>query len=113
MTQLLTMKLNRTTGLGTLTLGQQTLRCGGKPGFDYPADTTINASDRKGTVKSREYDATMPYAVLWIGQRGVYFHEWPNLEASSGCIHLLPGDAQTFYEQWITRKTRIVFSWTN
>jgi hypothetical protein len=67
MTQLLIMKLNRKTGLGTLTLGKKTIQWCGKSDFSYPADTTINPSDRKGTVKSLEYNATMPYAVLWIG----------------------------------------------
>eukprot|EP01038_Epipyxis_sp_PR26KG_P008055 gene8055-10913_t len=106
------IKLNRTTGLGTLEcVGGETFYCGGMSNFPYPSDTTISISDKKGTVYSREFSgAEMPYAVLWIGQRGVYIHEWPNLELSHGCIHLLPGDAKSVYD-WISGSTRIVFTW--
>jgi lipoprotein-anchoring transpeptidase ErfK/SrfK len=112
------LKLDRTTGLGTLEcVGGSTLKCGGQPGFAYPADTTIQATDKKGDVYSREYvnaagqPALMKYSILWIGQRGVYFHSYPTLSGSHGCIHLLEDDAITFYN-WVTGRTRIVFQWT-
>ena len=54
----------------------------------------------------------MNWSVLWIGQKGIYFHEWPQLEGSAGCIHLLKGDAKKFYDSIKKGKTRIVFSWT-
>ena len=112
MTQRINIKLDRNTGLGTLEcIGGKTFQCGGMPGFGYPADSTIQASDKKGTVYSQEFsNAEMPYSVLWIGQRGVYIHQWPNLDLSHGCIHLLNGDAKSFYN-WYIGPARIVFSW--
>ena len=54
----------------------------------------------------------MNWSVLQIGQKGIYFHEWTQLEGSAGCIHLLKGDAKKFYDSIKKEKTRIVFSWT-
>jgi hypothetical protein len=112
------LRLNRTTGLGTLEcVGGSTFKCGGMPGFAYPADATIQATDKKGDVRSREYvndlgePSLMKWSVLWIGQRGVYFHGYPTLGGSHGCIHLLEADARRFYD-WIKGRTRIVFQWT-
>jgi lipoprotein-anchoring transpeptidase ErfK/SrfK len=113
------LKLNQKTGIGTLEcVGGSTYSCGGMPGFAYPADTTINASDKKGDVYSREYvdqygnPALMKWSVLWIGQRGVYFHSYGQLADSHGCIHLLASDAENFYN-WVKNGTRIVFQWTS
>jgi hypothetical protein len=111
------LKLSRTTGLGTLEcVGGKTYNCGGKAGFAYPADTTIGTKDKKGDVYSSEYTdgrgnrSLMKWSVLWIGQRGVYFHGYGTLEDSHGCIHLSNDDAQSFYN-WVKDNTRIVFSW--
>ena len=106
----ITLKLNKNTGLGTLEYNGKTYNCGGKVGFNYPTDTTLSGY-KEECHHSREYDCDMNYAVLWIGQKGVYIHEWSCLEYSSGCIHLLEGDAKEFYDS-ITGKTRLVFSWT-
>jgi lipoprotein-anchoring transpeptidase ErfK/SrfK len=113
MPQRINIKLSKKTGIGTLEcVGGEIFQCGGMVGFPYPADSTITTTDKKGTVYSREFsNAEMPWAILWIGQRGVYIHEWPNLELSHGCIHLLGEDAAAFYE-WVEETTRIVFTWT-
>lgn len=74
MSQRINIRLNAETGLGTLEcVGGSTYNCGGMAYFAYPSDSTIQASDKKGTVYSQEFsNAEMPFAVLWIGQRGVY-----------------------------------------
>jgi len=106
----ITIKLSKDTGLGTLEFNGKVYNCGGKKGFNYPADSTIDGYKEKCHY-SREYNnVPMNYSVLWIGQRGVYIHEWACLEYSSGCIHLLKGDAKEFYDS-ITGKTRILFEW--
>ena len=53
----------------------------------------------------------MYYAVLWDGTYGTYFHQASQLSGSAGCIHLLPGDAEDFYDD-VKGKTRVVFEWT-
>lgn len=116
-TQKIKICLNKTTGLGTLEcVGGNTYNCGGDITFKYPEDTTIQPSDKKGTVYSGEFvDSNnnpfeMKFSILWIGQKGVYIHEMGQLEGSHGCIHLLPGDAESVYN-WVQRKTRILFKW--
>jgi lipoprotein-anchoring transpeptidase ErfK/SrfK len=106
--------LSRDTGIGTLQcVGGASYNCGGMVNFPYPEDSTINVSDKKGTVYSQEFNgAEMPYSILWIGQRGVYIHQWPNLELSHGCIHLVGQDAISVYN-WVNDKTRIVFNWVD
>jgi hypothetical protein len=92
------------------------LQCSGLKGFPYPADSTVQVSDKKGTVLSREFESrpgvpsVMPHSILWIGQRGVYIHGYPMLEDSHGCIHLLLGDAPEVFE-WVDTATRILFKW--
>jgi lipoprotein-anchoring transpeptidase ErfK/SrfK len=106
----MTLTLDAKTGLGDLVCeGGPTVRAGGRVGFPYPADSTIDGTKER-VHRSREFSVDMPWAVLWIGQRGVYFHEWPGLEHSMGCIHLLPGDAERVYN-WISGRTRVVFHW--
>ena len=39
-------------------------------------------------------------AVLWDGTTGTYFHEWETIEGSAGCIHLLEGDDEDFYNSY-------------
>ena len=112
MVKRINITLSQTTGLGTLQcVGGSSYACGGMVGFAYPADTTVQVADKKGTVHSQEFNnAEMPYSVLWIGQRGVYIHEWPNLEMSHGCIHLLSPNVASVYN-WIDQATRIVLAW--
>ena len=108
----ITLKLSKTTGLGKLSFNGKEYNCGGKVGFAYPADTTLSGH-KELCHKSREYNnVEMKYSVLWIGQKGVYFHEWSCLENSSGCIHLLAPDAKEFYDS-INGGERVVFSWTD
>jgi lipoprotein-anchoring transpeptidase ErfK/SrfK len=71
---------------------------------EIPTDLTITEADKKGTVHSRALNnsatgqpAEMPYAILIWRQKGIYIHEWPQLPASHGCIHVLPGDAKKVY----------------
>ena len=120
---LITIKLDKKTGLGTLTRSGITYNCGGKPGFPYPPDTTLSQDyfvkkplHESGEYVQRNKDGTtspfpMKWSVLWIGQRGVWIHEMAQLPGSSGCIHLLPGDAKAFYDA-VQPGDRIVFSWT-
>jgi lipoprotein-anchoring transpeptidase ErfK/SrfK len=98
------------TGLGTF-------QCLGKPGVKYPADLTITAADKKGTHHSQEFNVDMPHAILIMGDRGIYIHEWPgpatiagNGGPSAGCIHLSPTDAPKVYT-WVTGRTRITISY--
>ena len=113
----ITLKLSKSTGLGTLTFKNKTYNCGGLSTFNYPSDTTIDGYKEethisKEFVNDRGEPSVMPYSVLWIGQKGVYFHEYPTLEGSHGCIHLLSGDAKNFYDD-VTGKARVLFSWKN
>lgn len=117
MVKRINIQLNSGTGIGTLTcVGGGTFNCGGRPGFNYPADTTVSANTKERTHYSQEFvddqerPSEMPYSILWIGQRGVFIHEWPQLGGSKGCIHLLPGAAKTVYD-WVDQNTRIIFTW--
>ena len=109
------LKLKRSTGLGTMEcVDHATFNCGGKVGTAYPADSTIDPMGTGG--KNANYvnggGISMPYSVLWIGQRGIYFHEWKTLPGIAGCIHLLHDDAVSFYN-WADQKIRVVFEWTD
>ena len=113
MVKLARMALDSQTGLGTLACsGLGTFECGGRPGFGYDSypDTTLSPSLKYRTRHSQEYNVDMQWAVLWIGQRGVYIHAWPNLSGSAGCIHLNEDDAETFFN-WVDQPTRLLFSW--
>jgi lipoprotein-anchoring transpeptidase ErfK/SrfK len=94
-------------------MGFRTFNYGGRADFPYEnySDTTLSPAQKRQVVHSGEYDVDLPWAVLWIGQRGIYFHEWPQLPGSAGCIHLLSGDAKAFYD-WLDQPTRLLFSWT-
>lgn len=104
------LKLSSEDGIGTLSFNGEEYECGGNPDFDYPNDSTISGY-KEYCHHSREYDVDMYYAVLWDGTYGTYFHEADSLSGSAGCIHLLEGDAKSFYDD-ITGKTRVVFEWT-
>jgi hypothetical protein len=123
------------TGEGTLDYGGTKVKCLGKPGLQYPLDSTIyniegvqNEGDYKNAYKfklwvSSEFnDPTdnQPYRMHWavklIGQKGIFVHEGGDTlagnsnEPSQGCVHLGPGNAEKFYN-WITDKTRIQISY--
>ena len=116
----ITIKLSKVSGLGTIEYKGKVYKCGGMVGFQYPADSTIDPTlkghkeelhiSKEFTRPEYNHIVKMPYSILWIGQKGVYIHEWPNLELSHGCIHLLKGDAKEFYDS-VTEKTRVVFEW--
>jgi hypothetical protein len=116
MVKRINLSLSARTGRGKLVcVGGPTVDCGGVPGFAYPADSTVQGRlgvDKFLSKESGEFPgAIMNYAILWIGQRGVYFHEWGTLDANVGCVHILPGDAKLVFE-WVDGPTRIVLTWT-
>ena len=108
------MKIDfRENGEGTLEcVGAKSFRCLGKPGLQYPEDSTIDPAKRDTKVRqyySKRYSCppndneqgqcSMPYALLLWGRYGIYIHEWPNPATISGnngpthgCIHLEKGD---------------------
>ncbi len=100
-------------GLGTLSIGGKTFSCGGKAGMKYPSDLTIDPAvpgTKQELHLSREFgNARMPWAILIVGQRGIDIHEWPCLGNSSGCIHLLKGDAKEVYDAF-SEKTRVLIA---
>ena len=105
----ITLKLRASDGIGTLSFNGKTYNCGGKVGFPYPKDSTLDGY-KEVVHHSKQYNCDMKYSVLWIGQKGVYIHEWPCLKYSSGCIHLLAPDAKEFFDS-ISGKTRLLFQW--
>ena len=105
------LKLNQDDGIGTLSFNGTEYECGGDPDFDYPSDSTISGY-KEFCHHSREYDVDMYYAVLWDGTYGTYFHQASELSGSAGCIHLLEGDAESFYND-VNGKARVLFEWTD
>lgn len=112
----------RDDGTGTLTCvgraGQSEFPCGAQAGRKYPKDVTLQAKegvqgqcadcDKFRLWRSAEFNnAEMPWAIKIWGQVGIFIHEWPTLAGSSGCVHLLPGDAQAVYE-WVDGRTRVL-----
>lgn len=107
----ITLKLSKEDGIGTLSFNGKEYECGGNTSFDYPFDSTISGY-KEYCHHSGEYDVDMYYAVLWDGTYGTYFHEASSLYGSAGCIHLLEGDAESFYND-VSGRTRVVFEWTD
>lgn len=102
--------------LGVLTFNGVSAPCLGKYGFPYPADNTIGVKCKgqghNGSVHSKEFNCDLPWAVLLIGQRGVYLHEDVTSGDLShgnthGCINLLAADAQSVYKA-ITGNVRVL-----
>jgi L,D-transpeptidase catalytic domain len=118
-------------GEGTLDYGGTKVKCLGKPGLQYPADSTIyniegiqNEGDYKNAYKFKLWISgefidpidKQPYRMHWavklIGQLGIFFHQGPDSLVdngnvpSQGCVHLAAPNARNFYD-WITDKTRI------
>ena len=106
----ITLQLSQEDGIGTLHFNGEEYECGGNSSFDYPEDSTISGY-KEYCHYSRENDFVMHYAVLWDGTYGTYFHEADSLYGSAGCIHLLEGDAKSFYDD-INGKARVIFEWT-
>lgn len=104
------IELDSCTGIGSLTFNGKTYSCGGDPEYDYPEDSTI-FGDKYPKKYSSEYGVYMHYAVLWDGTSGTYFHLADELTGSAGCIHLLDGDAQSFYNDISKKRIRIIFNW--
>ncbi len=105
-------------GEGTLAYAGQSCPCLGKPGVQYTKDLTVRGVEGvdKFPVKySTEWDADMPWAVLIMGNRGIYIHEgWATLAQNGGptkgCIHLDPAHAKGFYD-WVDGPTRVLISY--
>lgn len=107
-------------GEGWLTYGNIRRPCLGRPDFRYARDLTVQGTigtDKFRRKFSNEFQVWMDFAVLIMGQRGVYIHEGPDNIAdnggpSAGCIHLSSPNAEAFY-QWIDEPTRILidFPW--
>ncbi len=57
-----------------MTAGGQTFSCLGKYGYPYPADSTINTSDKDHNHYSREFNCELPWAIKLDGTRGIYIH---------------------------------------
>lgn len=105
-------------GEGTLSFGRRTVACLGSPQVSYVKDLTVKGEmdvDKFRTKFSNEYQVDMDFAILIIGQRGIYIHEGPDTIAenggvSAGCIHLGPGNAKAFWD-WVDGPTRIQISY--
>ena len=111
-TQKLRLSLDKESGIGTLSFKGREYDCGGDPSFNYPYDSTIFGK-KEPSHHSGEYDVEMKWAVLWDGTCGTYFHEADELTGSAGCIHLLEGDAKSFYDDIVVgERVRIIFKWT-
>jgi lipoprotein-anchoring transpeptidase ErfK/SrfK len=57
----------------------------------------------------------MHFAILIMGDRGIYIHEGDDTIAtnggeSAGCIHLAPGNAEAFWN-WVSGPTRITIDY--
>lgn len=106
----------RADGEGSMTYGGRTVPCLGNPELAYTKDLTVQGivgTDKFEKKYSKEYDVWMNWAVLIMGNRGIYVHEGAdnlsdNGGATAGCIHLK--DAKDFYN-WVTGRTRILISY--
>ena len=103
-------------GHGKMTFEGKTYDVVGKPGYQYPKDLTINASDKDHNYHSREFDVKLPYAVKLDGTEGIYLHEdvtsgmGDNSHGEThGCINLKKDDAKEVYDK-INTRTRVTIS---
>ena len=67
------------------------------------------------TKYSNEFQVWMDFAVLIIGQQGIYIHEGPatikdNGGPSAGCVHLAAPHAKEFYD-WVVGPTRVTLTY--
>lgn len=106
-------------GEGSLSFGSTTTPCLGNPTVMYSKDLTVQGQvgvDKFPRKFSNEFNVWMDYAILIMGQRGIYIHEGAaTLETnggrpSAGCIHVAPPDAKVFYD-WVSGPTRILISY--
>lgn len=105
-------------GEGTLIYAGKDCPCLGRPNLAYEKDLTVKGVvglDKFPVQHSNEFDVDMLWAVLIMGQRGIYIHEGaPTLAEnggpSAGCIHLGESHAKGFYD-WIEGPTRIVITY--
>ena len=105
----ITIKLKKSDATGTLSYNGKTYKCCGLAGYSYVHDTTITGYKEEVHYTQKGH-IPLKWAVLWDGDRGVYFHEWATLTPSHGCIHLLAADAKSFYDS-INGRTRVLFDW--
>lgn len=110
------IRLDSSSGIGKLEcVGYKTYNCGGRVGYPYVTDVTIHPEDASRNEKqavhhSNQYDVDMYYSVLFNWEGGIFIHEWDSLYGSAGCIHLLSGDAEEFYN-WVDCPTNIRLEW--
>ena len=105
-------------GEGVLSFASQSLPCLGLPGLPYARDLTVKGvvgTDKFRKKYSNEFGVWMEWAVLIMGNRGIYIHEGADSLAtnggpSAGCIHLAPGNAEAFYA-WVDQPVRILISY--
>lgn len=101
------------TGKGTLAYAGKTVPCLGKKDFPYTKDLTVRGEvgvDKFEEKYSNEFGVTMYWAILIMGNRGVYIHEGAIEGSSAGCIHLAAPTAREFYD-WVDGPTRIQISY--
>jgi hypothetical protein len=75
--------------------------CGSQVGRSYPKTQIFRPSTftKEKMHLSREFsNAPMPYSLRIFPQKGIFIHQWDNLSASHGCIHVLPGDAKKVFD---------------
>jgi hypothetical protein len=105
-------------GEGHLTFGTVTTPCLGNPTVAYTRDLTVQGQigvDKFLRKFSNEFQVWMDFAILIMGQRGIYIHEGPatieeNGGPSAGCIHVAPGRAKEFYD-FVAGPTRILITY--
>ena len=79
--------------------------------FWLSQDSTISEY-KEYCYHNKEYDVDIYYSVLWDGTYRIYFHKASRLSGSAGCIHLLEGDAESFYND-VDSRTRVIFNELN
>ncbi|MGU3543369.1 L,D-transpeptidase [Methylobacterium sp. A52T] len=105
-------------GEGTFSYDGKTIPCLGRSNLKYAKDLTVTgAIDRDKFRKkySNEFNVWMEFAILIMGDRGIYIHEGDDTIAtnggeSAGCIHLAPGNAEAFWN-WVSGPTRITIDY--
>ncbi len=106
-------------GEGHITFGGATWPCLGNPTTQYTRDLTVKGEidvDKFRRKYSNEFQVWMDFAILIMGQKGIYIHEGPPTLAengnrpSAGCIHVGPPHAQEFYD-FVSGRTRILISY--
>ena len=93
-------------GHGKMTFEGKTYDVVGKPGYQYPKDSTINKSDKDHDHYSKEFNTKLPYGVKLDGTKGIYVHEDETSgrgdnshDKTHGCINLKKDEAKEVYDK--------------